>query len=147
MTQTMNARRVEPAVAAVLGGVAVSLAVAAALHLAGRVQGRGAPFDADDAGVAEAVIGAVLLGCAVAMVRLPRRARAIGLAGTGFAVAGFLIGLTMTARGGHWPDIAYHLTVLPILIGSLAVLVRAGSGGTGYSMPSRDRGSTSSRSS
>ena len=50
--------------------------------------------------------GAVLLVGAVAMIRKPERARTIGLTGTGFAILGFLVGLNMTARGGHLPDVA-----------------------------------------
>ena len=112
--------------AGLLAAVAASLAVASALHLSGHVHGRGAPFDADHAGVAEAVIGTVLAAAAVAMVRAPARARTIGVAATSFATAGFLLGLSITARGGDAPDIAYHLTVLPILVASLVVMVRGG---------------------
>jgi hypothetical protein len=105
---------------------AATLAVASALHLSGSVQGRSAPFNAGHAGVAEAIIGGVLAAGAVVMFRAPARARAAGLATTGFAIAGFLVGLNFTARGGHLPDIAYHITMLPVLIGSLIVLVRVG---------------------
>jgi hypothetical protein len=105
---------------------AATLAVASAMHLAGGVQGRSAPFNADHAGVAEAIIGAVLAAAAVVMFRAPARARTVGLAATGFAIVGFLIGLNFTARGGHLPDIAYHVTMLPVLIGSLIVLLRVG---------------------
>jgi hypothetical protein len=116
-------------VALVMLFVAVTLAVASAVHLLGDVTGRGALFDADDAGIAEAIICAVLVAAAVAMLRVPRWARAIGIAATGFATAGFLVGLSITARAGRWPDIAYHLALLPVLVGSLVVLVRAGSRG------------------
>jgi hypothetical protein len=105
---------------------AASLAVASALHLSGQVHGRSAPFDADHAGVAEAIIGVVLGAAAVIMIRAPRRARTVGIAATGFAIAGFLVGLSMTASGGDLPDIAYHLTVLPLLVGGLLLLIRAG---------------------
>src|SRR5213082_2090565 len=94
---TKNVRRV----AVVMVAVAATLAVASALHLSGRVTGRGAPYNGDGAGIAEAVIGIVLVVGAVAMFRLPGRARVIGLAATGFATAGFLLGLSITARGGH----------------------------------------------
>jgi hypothetical protein len=118
---------VQHRIAAVMGFVAVTLAVASALHLGGVVHGRGKPFDADDAGVAEAVIGAVLAGGALAMWRLPdgsARARTIGLTATGLAIAGFVIGLIETSAGGAPGDIVYHVTVLPILIACLAVLLR-----------------------
>jgi hypothetical protein len=105
---------------------AATLAVASALHLSGSVQGRSTPFNADHAGVAEAIIGAVLAAGAVVMFRAPAQARTVGLATTGFAIVGFLVGLNFTARGGHLPDVAYHITMLPVLIGSLIVLLRAG---------------------
>ena len=105
---------------------AATLAVASALHLSGHVHGRSEPFDADHAGIAEAVIGAVLAGGAVAMLRAPARARTAGVAATGFAIVGFLVGLSITARGGRLPDVAYHVIVLPLLIAGLIVLLRAG---------------------
>jgi Na+-transporting NADH:ubiquinone oxidoreductase subunit NqrB len=104
--------------------VAATLAVASGLHLSGTAQGRSAPFDAVHAGIAEAVIGVVLVAAAFAMLLLPAPARSIGIAATGFAVAGFLLGLRFTTLGGHRPDIAYHLTVLPVLLASLLILVR-----------------------
>src|SRR5437764_905381 len=79
--------------------VAASLAVASAMHLSGQVRGRAEPpFDADHAGVAEAIIGAVLVIAVIVMLRSPARARAAGLVGTGFATVGFLWGLSITAR-------------------------------------------------
>lgn len=105
--------------------IAASLAVASVVHLAGHVHGRSDLFDARDAGIAEAVIGAVLLAGAAAMLSVPARARAVGLTATGFAIVGFLVGLSITARAGHLPDIAYHLTVLPFLIGAFGVLHRS----------------------
>jgi hypothetical protein len=57
------------------------------------------------------------------MLRSPEEARAVGLAATGFAAFGFLVGLTITARAGHLPDIAYHAAVLPLLVAGFAVLV------------------------
>jgi hypothetical protein len=103
---------------------AATLAVASALHLSGNVHGRSAPFDAEHAGIAEALIGAVLAAGALAMLRAPARARATGIAATSFAIFGFLVGLNFTARGGDAPDVAYHVTLLPVLIGSLIVLLR-----------------------
>jgi hypothetical protein len=112
-------------VGALMALEAGSLAVASALHLSGQVHGRSAPFDADHAGVAEAIIGVVLAVGALTMFRSPLRARAVGIVATGFGVIGFLVGLSMTARGGDAPDIAYHLTVLPLLVVSLVVLLRS----------------------
>ena len=112
-------------VALLLGAIAVSLAVASALHLSGQVHGRGAPFDADHAGVAEALIGVVLAAAAVALWRIGPGARRAGLWATGFAIAGFCWGLSITSQAGHWPDIGYHLAVLPLLVASFAALLRA----------------------
>ena len=117
-------RRVVARIGALMAFEAVSLAVVATLHLSGQVHGRGKPFDADHAGVAEAIIAIVLAGGALAVLRASGHAKAIALTTTGFAIFGFGVGLTMTTRGGDLPDIAYHLTVLPMLIASLIVLTR-----------------------
>jgi peptidoglycan/LPS O-acetylase OafA/YrhL len=118
-------RRLHRRLAAMLFVIAASLAVASTVHLTGHVSGRGGLYDAEDAGIAEAVIGAVLVAGAVVMLRAPDRARGAGLAATGFALAGFLVGLSITARAGRWPDIAYHTTVLPLLVGAFAALYRS----------------------
>jgi hypothetical protein len=102
---------------------AASLAVASSLHLAGVVHGQ-APFDPDHAGIAEALIGVVLALGGVAMLRAPRRAWRAGLAATGVAIAGFVVGLSFTLQGGHAPDIAYHLALLPVFLATFAVLLR-----------------------
>lgn len=104
--------------------IAVSLTVASIVHLVGHVRGRSELYDAEDAGIAEAVIGAVLAAGAVAMLRVPDRARQAGLAATGFAMVGFLVGLSVTVQAGHLPDIAYHAAVLPLLVVVLVALVR-----------------------
>ena len=104
---------------------AATLVVASALHLTGHVHGRGAPFDGEHAGIAEAIIAVLLAGAAAAMLRAPDRARSIGLAANGLAIAGFLNGLAFTARGGHAPDIAYHLVMLPVFAANLVVLLRS----------------------
>ena len=111
-------------VALLLAAIAVSLAVASALHLSGHVHGRGVPFDPDHAGVAEALIGVVLAAAAIGLWRAGLRARRAGLWASGFAIAGFCWGLNVTVRGGHWPDIGYHVAVLPLLVGSFATLLR-----------------------
>jgi hypothetical protein len=111
---------------------AASLAVASALHLSGLVHGRRAPFSAGGAGIAEAVICVVLAAGAVALARRGHRARWAAVAATGFAIAGFCYGLTITTRGGDLPDITYHATVLPLLIVTLVLILRqSASGRTG----------------
>jgi hypothetical protein len=108
--------------------VAASLAVASTVHLAGVVHGSGGSFDADHAGIAEAVIAVVLVGASITMWRTPKHARTVGLAAATFAIAGFLIGLRFTLGGGHLPDITYHLIGLPVLAGALLALWRASTG-------------------
>jgi hypothetical protein len=105
--------------------VAASLVIASTVHLAGLVHGRGGSFDPDHAGIAEAVIAAVLTGAAITMWRSPRYARKAGLAAATVAIVGFLVGLRFTLGGGDRPDIAYHLIGLPILVGALLALRRA----------------------
>jgi hypothetical protein len=100
-------------VAAVMACEAASLAVASILHLPNR------------AGIAEAIIGVVLAAGAIAMIRVPARARTTGMVLNSLAIAGFLNGLTMTARAGDAPAIAYHIAVLPVLIASVVILARS----------------------
>jgi hypothetical protein len=58
--------------------VAVTLAIAAALHLSGHEYGSD-PFDPDHAGIAEAIIGGVLACAAIAMLLIPARGGSLGL--------------------------------------------------------------------
>src|ERR1051326_878481 len=102
-------------IALVMVLVAASLAVASTLHLSGAVGTGPKPFDPSDAGIAEAVIAAVLVAGAAALWRAPDRGRPFAIGATVFAIAGFLVGLNFTARPGHTPDLVYHLAVLPIL--------------------------------
>jgi hypothetical protein len=99
--------------AAVMGFVAATLFVASALHLP------------NDAGIAEAIIGIVLASAAGLMVQEPERARAVGLGAVGFAIAGFGVGLTITAERGTAPEVAYHVVMLPILVGTFISLARS----------------------
>ncbi len=97
------------------------------LHLRAGLGSNGSPpFSADEAGSAEAVIGVVLLAAAVLVLVVPERARTAATAATAFAIAGFVIGLTITVRFGDATDIAYHSTVLPILVLILALIRRTG---------------------
>jgi O-antigen/teichoic acid export membrane protein len=115
------------AIAAVLVAVAASLGVASALHLSGQVTGS-PPFDPDHAGIAEAVIGLVLVIGAVAMVRTPARGRRAGLLAVSFAIVGFIVGLSFTLQGGHVPDVAFHVVGLPVLVLSWVALARTRQG-------------------
>lgn len=59
----------------------------------------------------------------------PGRGRANALAAIGFAIAGFVVGLTFTQQGGPAVDLFYHWTVLPLLAATLVGLVGARAGG------------------
>jgi uncharacterized membrane protein AbrB (regulator of aidB expression) len=108
-----------------MGFVAATLAVGSFVHLAGYTPGgTKSPFDASHAGIAEAIIGAVLASRAIAVVRGSTRARTAAIATTGFAILGFLVGLNMTVRGGDLADVIYHVVMLPVLIVTLILLLR-----------------------
>ena len=104
--------------------VAATLAVMSFLHLTGILAGGTKPFDRSDAGVAEAVICLALGFGAAGLLRRRPRAQTVALAATGFAIVGFLVGLRFTLPGGDAIDIAYHLSVLPILLVTLVALLR-----------------------
>lgn len=106
--------------------VAVTLWVGSALHLTGAVHGRTKSFSASGAGTAELVIGIVIAAGAAAVQIGGERGRPVGLAAIGFTIVGFLVGLNFTTRGGALPDIAYHLTMLPLLVIGFIVLLRHG---------------------
>jgi hypothetical protein len=121
----MNDRRI----ALLMGLVAASLAVMSILHLAGAFEGR-----TDwGAGIAEAIIGVVLVGGALALVRNGDRRAAV--AALGFAIAGFLVGLRFTIGDGG-VQLAYHVAVLPVLVVGLALATRrvrtGGAGRAGF---------------
>jgi hypothetical protein len=108
-----------------MGFVAATLAAGSFVHLAGYTPaGTKPPFDASHAGIAEAIIGVVLAFGAVAVLRAAAQERTTAIVTTGFAIVGFLVGLSMTAQGGDLPDVLYHVITLPVLVGILIVLVR-----------------------
>jgi hypothetical protein len=104
---------------------AATLAVVASLHLGGVLDGGSEPFDPTAAGIAEAIIGVALAAGAAGFLRRSARAREIAVATTLFAIAGFVLGLTFTVRGGGGIDIAYHAAMLPLLLLTLIVLLRS----------------------
>jgi hypothetical protein len=106
-----------------MGAQALSLAVESALHVSGTVRGHSGTEI--DAGVAEAVICVALLWGTISLARGGATGWRIALGTTLFAVAGFCLGLTITVPSGYIPDIAYHATVLPILLGTVALIVRS----------------------
>jgi O-antigen/teichoic acid export membrane protein len=105
-----------------MGLQAASLAVISPLHLTGTLAGGAKPFEPTDAGIAEAVICLVLITGAVALARDRERGRGIALSTVVFAIAGFIVGLTFTIQGGDAIDIAYHATMLPLLLVTLIAL-------------------------
>lgn len=115
-------RRAERRIAALMSFEAATLAVISVLHLAGILRGGTKPFRPTAAGIAEAVIGLALGYGAAALLR--GSARTIALTATAFAILGFLVGLTFTVRGGDAIDIAYHATMLPLLLLTMVAQLR-----------------------
>ncbi len=127
MTPAQDRRRDrgdEPRIALLMGFEAATLVVIAFLHLSGLLGGGSKPFRPTDAGIAEATIGLALAYGATALLRTSAHARSIALATTGFAILGFVVGLNFTVRGGDAIDIAYHATMLPLLLLTLVALLR-----------------------
>jgi peptidoglycan/LPS O-acetylase OafA/YrhL len=121
MTSISENRRL----ALLMAFAAATLAIFAALHLAGAIHSADKSADGSGAGIPEAVICLVLLFGAAALVRSPHRGRQSALLSTGFAIVGFVVGLAFTLSGGAPVDLAYHLTMLPILISTGVLLARA----------------------
>jgi peptidoglycan/LPS O-acetylase OafA/YrhL len=113
-------------VSALAGGVGVSLLVMAALHLTHVISGGGPPYDPSSAGVAEAVIGAVLLAAVYRARRSPEGSWGLMMGALAFAIAGFVIGMTFTVRSGTAVDVAYHAVGLPLLLITLALHLKRG---------------------
>jgi hypothetical protein len=121
----LGTTEVATAVAIVMAFEAFTLAVMSVLHLTGILAGGTPPFRRTDAGVAEAVICVALIGGAAALASRRAEGRGFAFAAIVFAILGFIIGLNFTIRGGDAIDIAYHATVLLLLIATLAVLTRS----------------------
>ncbi|WP_042384713.1 hypothetical protein [Streptacidiphilus melanogenes] len=119
--RTEAARRAEsdPVVALVAAGVGVSLLVMSVLHLTHVISGGSPPYDPDAAGTAEGVIALVLLVAVDRLRREPDGARGFALGALVFAVAGSVLGLSLTVTGGTAVDVAYHCVGLPLLLFAL----------------------------
>lgn len=139
MTRTVNRQR---RIAFAMGLEAATLAAMALLHIAGSLGGSLSSFSAPDAGIAEAVICIVLAYGATGLMKGRPRARAVAIAATVFAIAGFVVGLAETVRGGQALDIAYHVTMLPLLALTLRGLVRRPLQGTNTPINSLERSLT-----
>jgi hypothetical protein len=114
-----------------MGLEAGSLAVMASLHLSGILDGGANEHTPNRAGIAEAIICVVLCYGAVVLMRAPSRGRRAALVSTGFAFLGFIVGLSSTIPDGQTIDIAYHVTVLPLLLLTLVALRRTSANGSG----------------
>jgi DNA-binding NarL/FixJ family response regulator len=110
-----------PRIAGLMIFVAATLVVASTLHLTGVFNGGKPPHGVNRAGIAEAIIAVALLAGALALVYGKRR---FAIGAIAFAIAGFGVGLSMTAREGAAGDIAYHVTMLPILLFTLLAASR-----------------------
>lgn len=117
-------KSVRKSTTALMAFAAVTLAVVSPLHLTGAVGGGSKTLNPGAAGLAEAVIGVVLAAAAIAAWRAPEQARPLALGAVSFAIIGFLYGLSVTTRSGEPFDIAYHSAMLPVLIGTLVLLLR-----------------------
>ncbi|MEY9843187.1 hypothetical protein [Streptacidiphilus sp. MAP5-3] len=124
----MNRSELAPGarVVALAGGAGVSLLVMAALHLTHVISGGGPPYDPESAGVAEAVIGVVLLAAGYRMWRSPERSWGLMLGALAFAVAGFVVGMAFTVRSGTAVDVTFHAVGLPVLLLTLALHLKRG---------------------
>ena len=111
-------------ITSLLGLEALTLAVISPLHLSGVLGGGARPFNPTAAGTAEAVIGVVLILGGLALGRGTARGRDAAVAATAFAIIGFLVGLSFTLRGGDAIDVAYHAVMLPLLLLTMAALLR-----------------------
>ena len=100
---------------------AATLWVASMLHLLAAAD---ASSRSVAAGVAEALICVALLGGAFALSRQSWRGVRVALATVGFAIFGFIVGLTFTVRGGSPGDLAYHAVMLPLLVATAVLLAR-----------------------
>lgn len=114
--------------AAAMAVEAATLAAFAALHLSGALHpvsgSRPGSSNGYGAGIAEAIICVVLVLGLRAFTRSPARGRLTALAATGFAIAGFIVGLTFTVHGGATIDLVYHATMFPVLIVTALMLGR-----------------------
>jgi uncharacterized membrane protein len=112
------------AIALLMGFAATTLAAMSSLHLTGTLSGGPEPFNRTHAGIAEALICVALSAGATMLLRRSPHARGAALASVVFAIFGFIVGLNFTIRAGEAIDVAYHATLLPLLLVTLATLWR-----------------------
>jgi hypothetical protein len=121
--------------AVVLLAAAATFGVASYLHLDGNIPLGFTTITGEHfsrASIPEAIIGAVLAAGAAVVAAAPGWARTAALGATGFAALGVLAGLgfVLTSSRPHIAaDVAYHLTMLLVLLAGLVALVRTGRAG------------------
>lgn len=120
--------------AVVMLAAAATIGIASYLHLDGRIPLGFTTITGEHfsrVSIPEAIIAAVLAAVAVIVTVAPRRARAVALGAVGFAVLGVLAGLgfALTSSPHIAADLAYHLSVLVVLLAALLALARPGSSG------------------
>ncbi len=132
--------------AVVMLAAAATVGIASYLHLDGQIPLGFTTITGEHfsrVSVPEAIIGAVLAAGAVVVTMAPRRARAVARGAVGFAVLGVLAGLgfVLASSAGVLPvavtggrphvtaDLAYHLSVLVVLLLALLALTRPGFSG------------------
>lgn len=111
-----------------MGLAAVTLGVASYLHRDGHIPLGFTVIHGEHfygASVPEAFIAFVLAIGAVAAWTVPHRARALALGTTTFAIVGVAYGLTVTVGNGQTIDIAYHSTLMAVLLATWITLWRS----------------------
>ena len=97
---------------------AAAFLIAASIHFGLLMTG----YEHQKAGIAETVIGVVLLGGLAATLVSPGSTRAAGLAAQGFALLGTCVGIFTIAIGvgpRTAPDVVYHIAIVLVLIAGL----------------------------
>jgi hypothetical protein len=111
--------------AGIMSVEAVTLAVMSSLHFGGLLHPGTEASAGTGAGIAEGILCFVLLWGASGLLRRGAGGRRLALGTIAFTIAGFCLGLSITARGGDVADIAYHATMLPILAATFVPLLRS----------------------
>jgi hypothetical protein len=119
-----STHRAQRRIAGVMGAEAASLAVMSFLHLSGIHAGSSNPSNPNHAGIAEAIICLALVAGATSLWRGSPAARITASAAIGFAIFGFMIGLSFTVQAADAIDLGYHATGLPLLGLTLFAVLR-----------------------
>jgi hypothetical protein len=106
---------------------AVTFWIASAIHFGARIPlgftTLHDPFPG--AAIPEAIIGVVVASGVLAIAERWRANWGIAVGTTLFAIVGTLYGLSVTLGSGRSADIAYHVSVLVVLIVTLCLLIAA----------------------